>query len=171
MRRNRSKQRKSTFSHHTRFSPRVQSTLYQISHVERLARGLQEILNNQFHRPLPLRICCATVVAGSALSRQVTADGAVYLGRPWSTSGALRYLAGCGYVFNPLEALAALNHLEARYIIDRRRIDDFASSRSEMPGRGRLSSSTQRRNLQRRDTLATTRPVQLGLGNERYALS
>lgn len=99
-------------------------TIYQIAHIQRLAQGLQQILEIDFRRPLPLRICCAAVIAGSAISQHRTSAGLVYMGRPWSTAGALKHLAGCGYVFDPREALQALNRLVDRHIIDRRRLDE-----------------------------------------------
>lgn len=98
-------------------------TIYQVSHVERLSKGLQQILAIEFGRQVDLRICCATVAAGTSLSRHVVGDNVLYMGLPWSTSAALRHLAGRGFVFSPGEALAALNRLEARHIIDRRRLE------------------------------------------------
>ena len=98
-------------------------SIYEISHVERLSKALRQILTVEFRRPVDLRVCCATVAAGTALSRHVVGDNVFYMGKPWSTSAALKELAGRGFVFSPRDALAALHRLEARHIIDRRRLE------------------------------------------------
>lgn len=145
-------------------------TIYQVSHVERLSKGLQQILAIEFGRQVDLRICCATVAAGTSLSRHVVGDNVLYMGLPWSTSAALRHLAGRGFVFSPGEALAALNRLEARHIIDRRRLEyrDGRGTRRSQPC-GDTASPSRKTDRVGETSIQTAQPIP-AVRNKRFVL-
>jgi hypothetical protein len=98
------------------------ATIYQTANLERLARELQRVLVDGMDRFLHLKHCAATVSAALSISRSVTDDGVIYVGRSWSTARALRYFAGMGYVFCPRDAFQAVTRLENTFMIDRRRM-------------------------------------------------
>lgn len=102
----------------------MESTLYSVTHIERLTKSLHHIMEVELKRPLPFEVCLRVVCAGISLGRKSESIPATYIGRPWSTTGALYCLAGEGYLFDPRLALEAIQILEARHIVDRRRVDD-----------------------------------------------
>ncbi|MBX3595065.1 hypothetical protein [Sphingomonas sp.] len=101
----------------------MNKTLHELRHIERLSRSLYSILGDELGAPVPLKVCCATVAAGLALQqdRRILPKG-YWFGLPWNTNAALYFLAGRGFVFDPPLALEALERLEERHIIDRRRM-------------------------------------------------
>lgn len=103
--------------------PRMISTLYTAAHIERLTRSLHQIMQVELQHPLPLRICLRVFCAGIGLFRKSDAIPDTYCGHPWSTTCALYRLAGEGYLFDPRSALEAIRMLEARHIVDRRRVE------------------------------------------------
>jgi len=145
-------------------------TIYEVSHVERLSKALQQILAVDFRRPTDLRVCCATVAAGTALSRHVVGDDVFYMGLPWSTSAALKHLAGRGFVFSPREALAALYRLEASHIIDRRRLE-YRDRRQTRRSRSSviMSSAVNGDEWAQRASIRT-RQVRPGVWDDRFPL-
>lgn len=104
-------------------SLRMESTLYSIVHIERLTKSLHQIMEVELKRPLSVEVCLRVICAGISLSRRVYSVADTYCGRPWSTMSALCRLAGEGYLFDPRSALRAVQMLEARHIVDRRRVE------------------------------------------------
>jgi hypothetical protein len=97
--------------------------LHEPRHIERLARSLHSILKDELGASVPLKVCCGTVVQGLALTRSCgRATKPFEFGRPWSTTAALGFLAGRGFVFDPRLALEALSRVERRHVVDRRRL-------------------------------------------------
>ncbi len=111
----------------------MESTLYSVDHVKRLTMSLYQIMQIEVRRPLDVARCLRVVCAGTSLFQKSCSMPDTYYGRPWSTAGALYCLAGQGYLFDPRLALRAIRLLEARHVIDRRRVDDRdASSRTPL---------------------------------------
>jgi hypothetical protein len=59
-----------------------------------------------------------------------------YIGYPWSTSAALKFLGGLGYIADPRLALRIIQSLEQRHIVDRRRIEQRRQPRIIFPRTG-----------------------------------
>lgn len=138
--------------------------------MERLSKALQQILTVEFRRPIDLRVCCTTVAAGTALSRHVVGDKVFYMGTPWSTSAALKHLAGRGFVFSPREALAALHRLEARHIIDRRRLEYRDRDQMKRPRPRVITSSAVSGDERPQGPTVRTRQVSPGVWDNRFIL-
>jgi hypothetical protein len=138
--------------------------------VERLSKALQQILTVEFRRPIDLRACCATVAVGTALSRHVVGDDVFYMGMPWSTSAALKHLAGRGFVFSPREALAALYRLEAKHIIDRRRLEYQDRRQARRSRSSRIISSAVIGGERARGLSIGTGQVSSGFWDDRFLL-
>lgn len=135
-----------------------------------LARGLQRILLDELGRALHLKCCMATVVAACAISRTATGDSVIHLGRPWSTAGALRCLAGMGYVFSPRDALRALALLEDTFIIDRRRLEWRRDNAGRRPSARRTPPPLYRADGRKRSKNRLPRSSPLIMGDGRYPL-
>jgi hypothetical protein len=111
----------------------MESTLYSVGHIERLSTSLHQIMDFELKRPLPVEICLRVVCAGISLFRKSDLIPDTYCGRPWSTTSALYRLAGEGYLFDPRSALEAIEMLEARHIVDRRRVEHRSEPRGNVP--------------------------------------
>lgn len=99
-------------------------TIIEVRHVERLTHSLHRILETELGVRMPLRVCLGTVAAGHAIRHDLNADrGHFLVGRPWCPTAALNFLAGRGFIFDPRTASEALNRLERRHIVDRRRLE------------------------------------------------
>lgn len=100
----------------------MNKTLHELRHVERMTRSLHSILSHELGASVPIKVCCATIAAGYGIQkdRRILPKG-YWFGRPWSTTAALNFLAGRGFVFDPPLAFEALRRLEERHIIDQRR--------------------------------------------------
>lgn len=112
--------------------PYTESTLYSIDHVKRLTMSLHHIMQIELQRPLNVAVCLRVVCAGTSLYQKSNSMPDTYYGRPWSTANALYCLAGQGHLFDPGLALHAIRLLEARHVVDRRRVD-YRDAQSRTP--------------------------------------
>ena len=102
---------------------RYERMIFDARHVARLTLSLHSILGRELATPISLKVCCGAIAAGHTLRLLKRGESAnVIDGLPWSTKAALDFLAGRGFVFDPRIAFEALSRVEARHIIDRRRV-------------------------------------------------
>jgi hypothetical protein len=101
----------------------MMSTHFTRAYVARLTRSLSQIVEEHCGRPLRMDASLRTVCAGLTLYGKASYRADTYMGYPWSTSAALHVLAGLGYIFEPRMALAVIQRLEARHIVDRRWVE------------------------------------------------
>ncbi len=104
-------------------------TIVELRFVERITLALFQILNYELKCQVSMALCCRTVIAAMSLRRSSDAGRTDhYIGLPWSTSNAIKFLAGMGYVFDPRLVFEAMRRIEDRYIVDTRRLQ-YASPR------------------------------------------